>query len=88
MTKGERKKRIEKILIENFKPEHLNIVDDSKSHSGHMEASSDGETHYNIEIESDAFTGKNRIERERMIYKQLEKEFQTGLHALSLKFRN
>ena len=88
MTKGERKKRIEKILIDNFNPHYLNVMDDSNSHKGHVGASLEGETHYNIEINSDVFVGKTRVQRERMISKLLEIEFKTGLHALSLKFIN
>jgi len=88
MDKGERKKRIEKILMENFNPNYINVVDDSINHVGHMGAQEGRETHYNIEIESKYFLGKNRVERERMVSKLLEKEFQTGLHALSLKFLN
>ena len=88
MTKGERKKRIEKILIDNFNPHYLNVMDDSNSHKGHVGASLEGETHYNIEIESAKFIGKNRVERERMVTSLLKKEFQSGLHALSLKFIN
>ncbi len=88
MTKEERKKRIENILNSNFNPTYLKIVDDSSSHAGHVGASSQGETHYSVEISSIIFAGKSRVERERMISKLLEKEFQTGLHALSLKFIN
>tara|TARA_B100000686_G_scaffold240186_1_gene248660 strand:+ start:12266 stop:12532 length:267 start_codon:yes stop_codon:yes gene_type:complete len=88
MDKGERKKRIEKLLMDNFSPKYINVVDDSISHIGHIGYQEGGETHYNIEIESEAFLGKNRVERERMVSKLLEKEFQTGLHALSLKFIN
>jgi len=86
MSKGERKKRIELILKKNLNPNFLRILDDSKSHAGHMESSEKGESHYNIEIESEDLKGKSRIEREREIYKLLEKEFQTGMHALSIKF--
>ena len=87
MSKGERKKRIEIILKKNLNPNFLKIFDDSKSHAGHMESSEKGESHYNIEIESENLKGKSRIERERVIYKLLEKEFQTGLHALSIRFK-
>ena len=73
-------------MNETFKPVYLNVFDDSASHEGHVGARSEGETHYNIEISGDAFEGKNRVERERMVSKLLEKEFQSGLHALSLKF--
>ena len=44
-----------------------------------------------IYLRKDLFTilietlSKNRIEKERMVYKVLKKEFTTGLHALSLK---
>ena len=88
MGKDERKKRIENILNSNFKPTYLKVVDDSSSHAGHLGASSQGETHYNIEITSILFEGKSRVQRERMISKLLENEFETGLHALSLKFKN
>ena len=55
MDKGERKKRIEKLLMDNFNPNYINVVDDSMSHIGHMGAQEGGETHYNIEIESKVF---------------------------------
>ncbi len=85
MVNGQRKSRIEKIINDNLKPTFLNIVDDSKSHQGHHQAPESGESHYNISIISKSFSGLNRIERERMVYKLLSEEFNNGLHALSLK---
>ncbi len=85
MVNGQRKSRIEKIINDNLKPTFLNIVDDSKSHQGHHQAPESGESHYNISIISESFSGLNRIERERMVYKLLSEEFNNGLHALSLK---
>ena len=85
MINGQRKSRIEKIINDNLKPTFLNIVDDSKSHQGHHQAPEAGESHYNINIISESFSGLNRIERERMVYKLLSEEFNNGLHALSLR---
>ena len=36
-------------------------------------------------IISNSFSGMNRLEKERMVYKLLKEEFNSGLHALSLK---
>jgi len=85
MSKDERKNRIEQVIKEHFNPSFLEVVDDSKSHQGHKSAPESGESHYNVVIISKSFLGKNRIERERMVYKILDQEFKTGLHALSLK---
>ena len=85
MINGQRKNRIEKIINDNLKPTFLNVVDDSKSHQGHHQAPESGESHYSINIISESFSGLNRIEKERMVYKLLSEEFNNGLHALSLK---
>ena len=85
MSKGERKNRIEQAIKKYFNPSYLEVIDDSNNHRGHQHAPESGESHYNVVIKSKEFLGKNRIEKERMVYKVLEKEFTTGLHALSLK---
>ena len=68
-----------------FAPAALTVSDESAKHAGHAGASPGGETHYDIRIVSDQFTGLTRVERQRRIYAALEAEFQSGLHALSLK---
>ena len=84
MIKGERKNRIEKIINDNLNPTYLDVIDDSKSHQGHHQAPESGESHYNVTIISNSFSGMNRLEKERMVYKLLKEEFKNGLHALSL----
>jgi len=64
-------------------PEHLDIEDDSASHAGHAGARSGG--HYNVLIVSACFSGKSRIERQRMVYDALGDLMQHGIHALALK---
>ena len=85
MITGNRKNRIEKIINDNLDPIYLDVIDDSKSHQGHHQAPDSGESHYNVTIISTVFIGKNRLERERIVYSLLKKEFNNGLHALSLK---
>ena len=80
-----RETRIRQILLQVFTPDDLDVVDDSARHAGHAGASPEGETHFNVRIVSDAFTGMSRVDRQRAINKALAAEFDTGLHALSIK---
>jgi len=82
---SDRKARIEEALTEAFTPETLSVTDDSASHAGHAGAAPGGETHYSVEIVSDAFAGLSRVQVQRAIMMVLQKEFDTGLHALALK---
>jgi BolA family transcriptional regulator, general stress-responsive regulator len=68
-----------------FAPNTLIVEDESAKHAGHAGASLGGETHYAVHIVSDQFTGLSRVERQRRINQALAAEFQSGLHALSLK---
>ena len=72
-----------------FAPIRLSILDESSRHAGHAGAEradgGAGETHFRIEIVSAAFSGMNRVARERAVQKVLSDEFDMGLHALSVK---
>jgi BolA protein len=82
---SDRKARIEETLTEAFTPEILRVTDDSASHAGHAGAAPGGETHYSVEIISQAFAGLSRLQVQRAVMMVLQKEFDTGLHALALK---
>jgi len=68
-------------------PTRLEIDDDSASHRGHAGDNPDGggETHFFVTVESQAFAGKGRVERQRMVYAVLADELRERVHALSLK---
>ena len=66
-------------------PTRLMVVDESHQHVGHTGHRPEGETHFRVEIASAAFAGKNRVERQRMVYAALAEELSAGLHALALK---
>lgn len=82
---SDRKSRIEEALTEAFQPAALKITDDSAKHEGHAGAAPGGETHYSVEIVADAFAGLSRVQVQRAVMMVLQKEFDTGLHALALK---
>jgi BolA protein len=72
-------------LITSFSPNYLEINDDSAKHLGHAGHDQRGESHFSVMVVSDVFTGKNRVERQRMVYKCLAEEMQGRIHALSLQ---
>jgi len=80
-----RESRIRDLLTRAFSPETLEVVDDSARHAGHAGAAPGGETHFNVRITSAQFAQMSRVERQRAINKVLAEEFETGLHALSIK---
>ena len=81
-----------------FAPTRLDITDDSARHAGHAgaivhaakqggAATGIGETHFDIVIESAAFTGLNRIACQRAVYGVLAEELAGPVHALALVAR-
>jgi len=78
-------------VTEAFAPVSLEIHNDSHLHAHHkaMEGSSSKETHFRVNIVSDAFKSKMQPARHRMVYSLLKDEMATegGIHALQLKTR-
>ena len=71
-------------LTEAFKPQNLRVEDESHKHEGHAGHRPGGETHFRVYIVSEAFRGKSRIDRHRMINTALARELEDGVHALAL----
>jgi BolA family transcriptional regulator, general stress-responsive regulator len=71
-------------LTEAFAPQSLRVVDESHLHAGHAGHRPGGETHYRIYIVSDAFRGKSRLDRHRLINATLAAELAGGVHALAI----
>src|SRR6266516_342876 len=71
-------------LTKAFAPERLDVVDESHQHAGHAGARPGGESHYRLYIVSEAFRGKSRLERHRMINAALAAELGGGVHALAI----
>jgi BolA protein len=66
-------------------PTSIELIDDSEQHRGHGGYNPAGESHFTLRIESPAFAGKTRVERQRMIYAALGTLIESRVHALSIR---
>lgn len=71
-------------LREAFTPESLVVQDESHLHEGHAGHSGSGATHFRVYIVSQAFAGKSRVDRHRLINAALAQELAGSVHALAL----
>jgi BolA protein len=76
-----------KRLNSALSPRVISLVDDSEEHRGHGGHNPAGESHFSLDIESEAFAGKSRVERQRMVYKALGDLMRERVHALQLRAR-
>lgn len=68
-------------------PTALELVDQSEQHVGHGGYNPAGESHFALVIESPAFAGKSRVERQRMVYAALAELMDARVHALTIRAR-
>jgi len=66
-------------------PTRIELTDDSEQHRGHGGYNPAGESHFSLQIESAAFAGKSRVERQRLVYTALGDLMKDRVHALSIK---
>jgi BolA protein len=72
-------------LSSALSPTKVELRDDSEQHRGHGGYNPAGESHFTLRIESAAFAGKNRVERQRMVYSALGELMDSRVHALSIR---
>ncbi|HZB63326.1 MAG TPA: BolA family protein [Microvirga sp.] len=76
---------ITQALQERLQPTSLTVKDESEQHHGHAGWREGGETHFRLYIVSDAFSGKSRVERHRLVNDAVKEAFDRGLHALAIQ---
>ncbi|WP_133365069.1 BolA family protein [Qipengyuania sediminis] len=76
---------MEDLLRAAFAPVRLAVINDSASHRGHAGDDGSGESHFTVEIEAEAFAGKSRLERQRMVNRALGDLPGQRVHALAIK---
>ena len=76
---------IEHLLRAAFAPTALAVINDSARHHGHSGDDGSGESHFTIEIESAAFTGRSRLERQRLVNRALGDIPGQRVHALAIR---
>jgi BolA protein len=75
-----RQSRIETKVREALSPTHLEVLDESHTHSVPPGA----ESHFRVLVVSERFSGQGLVARHRSIHELLREELQGGLHALAL----
>jgi len=73
------------LLNAAFAPTRLEVINDSASHHGHAGHDGSGESHFTVVIESPAFAGVNRVERQRRVNRALGDIPGQRVHALAIK---
>jgi BolA protein len=76
---------IEMLLIAAFAPTSLAVINDSAKHHGHSGDDGSGESHFTVEIESAAFAGISRLQRQRLVNAALGDIPGQRVHALAVK---
>jgi len=76
--------KIETQLRQTLAATEVEVEDESAQHAGHAGHRPGGETHFRVYIVAEAFRGKSRIERHRMINATLSGELAGGVHALAI----
>lgn len=76
--------RLKEKLMVALRPKRLDIINESELHAGHRSSPGTGESHFRILIVADAFAGKSRVERHRMVNEALKDEVGGRVHALAL----
>jgi BolA protein len=74
-------------LNSTLSPTRIELIDDSEQHRGHGGHHPAGESHFALHIESAAFIGKNRVQRQRLIHSALGELLHARVHALSIRAR-
>ena len=85
--KGPLASEIEALLNAAFAPTSLAVINDSARHHGHSGDDGSGESHFTVEIESAAFAGVSRLQRQRMVNAALGNIPGQRVHALAIKAR-
>ena len=72
-------------LHDFFKPEVLEVINDSEKHKGHSGSPNSGNSHFSITIKSKKLNGLTKVNGQRAIHKVLKEDLAQYMHALSIK---
>ncbi|HEY8160005.1 MAG TPA: BolA family protein [Methylobacter sp.] len=74
---------IRQLLNDAFKPELLEVIDNSAAHAGHAGTRSGG-GHYHVTIVAEIFEGRSLVQRHQLIYNALGDMMKQQIHALGI----
>ncbi len=84
---GPLEQEMRQLLVAAFAPTQLDVINDSATHRGHSGDDGSGESHFTIAIESPAFAGVSRLQRQRLVNAALGDIPGNRVHALAIKAR-
>ena len=70
---------IESKIREHIEVQHLQLLNESQRHAGPAT-----DSHYNLTVVSEAFSGQAVVRRHQQIYRILSQELEGPIHALAL----
>lgn len=66
-------------------PSRLEVINESALHHGHAGDDGSGESHFRVLVESPAFAGRSRVERQRLVNRALAALLADHVHALAIR---
>lgn len=67
-------------------PSHLEVIDESGDHAGHMGSNGTAfGTHFRVRISAPCFDGQTRVACHRLVYHSLEPFIAQGVHAIAIE---
>ena len=72
-------------LLAALDPTHLEVINESAQHRGHMGDDGSGESHFRVVVESAAFAGLTRVARQRLVNNALADLLRDHVHALAIR---
>jgi len=80
----ERSHFIQKAIETSLDAEHVEIIDDSAAHAGHLGAQGGG-GHFRVLVVARCFEGLGRVAAQRLVYQALGDFMRTDIHALEMR---
>ena len=78
--------QMQQTLIARLSTSHVEVIDESAAHAGHVGANGTGfGTHFRVRISSPLFTGRTRVGKHRLVYDALQEFIDQGVHALAIE---
>ena len=84
MERSSRAQAIAQALREKLIVEHIEVIDQSSLHEGHLGAQGGG-GHFHVLVVSEEFNGLSRLDAQKVVYKALGELMETDIHALSMR---
>lgn len=77
-----RARLVEECLRDRLGAVHVEVVDDSAHHAGHLAAEGGG--HFRVLVVSPRFVGLSRVAAQRLVYRALGSLMASDIHALQM----